>query len=255
MPPCRISRRRVVLGGLGAMLVPLYGCGGGAGEAALFAPFFVFAFEGVVDRRLVDVSFAPDSTSGTTSGRFDPANSVINMSDANGGNFFSSSFSGSFQERSMHIVLQTAQAPLVSEYDGVFTAQDTIVLTPSGAAGASITVRRNENDSFLPRLTGDWSGQDAAGAAWLLRLATEPPGSDEATVLLTGSEMPGTAAEAPLTGYASIRYIELTITRAGGVQVRLTGVLEPTGKPPPPGEPQITETIRFDGGGSLTRVL
>lgn len=257
--PFGISRRRVVLGAAALAAWPLGGCGGGAAVAqALYAPFFVFAFEGVVGRRRVNVAFTPDAAStDQPSGDFDPDNSFISVSDPNDAGFFvNSNFSGTFDERDMQITLAAPQAPLVASYAGRFTDDETVVLTPAGgAAGATITVRRNRNDSFLPTLTGDWTGEDASGAAWQVRLDTEPPNSDfDATVLLVGSEVLAAAAAVPLTGYASIRYIELVIERADG-DVVLTGTLEPSAVPPAQGDPQVTETIVFDGGGSLRRVV
>src|SRR6185295_3081980 len=76
-----VSRRQLLVGGAAATLVlPLAGCGGGT--ELLFAPFFVFAFQGVVERLIVNASFTPDSaSSGKSSGRFDPANSFINLRD------------------------------------------------------------------------------------------------------------------------------------------------------------------------------
>lgn len=250
-----VSRRRLVLGGASlAISAPLLGCGG----AELFVPFFVFAFQGVVDRKIVNVSFSPDSTSsGQSNGRFDAGNCFINVRDPSDGNFFvSSNFEGSFNGRELQLMLQAAQPPLASAYTGYFSEEDTVVLTPAaGLAGASITVRRNQNNSFLPTLSGDWSGQDSGGVGWLLHLDTQPLNQDgDATVLLVGTELRGAAAAVPLLGYASIRYIELSIARASGA-VLLTGRLDPDPTPPPAGTPQTTTTITWAAGGALRRVI
>lgn len=253
--PCDRHARRALLRAGGAALLaplvaPLAGCGG---AAVAFAPFFPFTFQGVVDRRVVAVTFSPDDASnGKTSGRFETVNCFINVRDAAGASA-GSNFSGSFDGRALEITLVTPPAPLAAVYDGEFVEDDTVLLTPRGG-GAAITVRRNTNDRFLPTLTGDWSGQDASGLAWRLRLDTEPLNSDaDATVLLVGTELRGGAAAVALQGYASIDFIELRIARAGGTAV-LTGTLVPAAAPPPAGEPQRTETIRFDGGGTLQRV-
>lgn len=89
-----------------------------------------------------------------------------------------------------------------------------------------------------------------------MRLETDPNSdANNATVLLTGTEKRGLRPEVPLTGYASVRYIELDIERAGGT-VRLTGALQPGSAPPQPGVAQTTATITFEGpdGGNLRRV-
>lgn len=247
-----VSRRQVVFASAAAGL-PLLGCGG---AEALFAPFFVFSFQGVIGRQIVNISFTPDFASvDKPSGSFDTINSFINVRDPVNGNFFvSTNFSGSFNGRSLQITLAAPQAPLAVTYTAQFTEDDTVVLSPAGVGGTPITVRRNQNDSFLPMLTGDWAGSDAGGAAWRLRLDTVPVGGDNnATVLLAGNERLGAAAAVPLLGYASIYFIELNIARAGG-SVRLTGTLNPSSAPVQTGVPQVTETISFAGGGSLRRV-
>ena len=253
--PGGISRRRVVLGSTAAGLtLPLLGCGGGT--EILFAPFFVFAFQGVADRKILNVSFSPDSASqGQTRGSFDAQNSFINVRDpVNAGQSFGTNFRGSFDGRDLQITVEAPQPPLSAAYVGRFTDNDTVVLSPTSGAGETIAVRRNENDSFLPMLTGDWTGTDADGVAWQMRLDTEPANSDfEATVLLVGTELRGPSAAAPLLGYASVRYIELSIARASGNRI-LTGTLVPSSVAVPAGTPQVTETIAFSGGGTLRRV-
>lgn len=256
--PYRLSRRKVVLGGVAAMtaavVVPLSGCGGAAAVVA-FAPFFSFTFQGVVERKIVSVSFNPPSKD-QVSGRFDP-NSNFNVSDRKG-NDFSSNFEGSFNGREMQLEKFTnAKAPLAPGYRGLFTEDRTIVLTPADPSRATITLRLDhQTERFLPTLTGNWGGVDSTGAPWILRLETDPTSdADNATVLLKGTEKRGLAPEVPLTGYASVRYIELDTVRAG-TPVRLTGTLNPSATPPQPGVAQTTATITFEGpnGGSLRRV-
>ena len=248
-----ISRRHVVLGSAAAALaVPLVGCGG----AALFAPFFVFTFVGVVDRKIVSVSFSPPNRDLPT-GVID-LQSFISVRDPKNNAFFvSSNFDGSFNGRDLQIRLLIPLAPLAPQYNGEFVEDGTIVLTPTAPGPLPITVRIDrqdpQEDRFLPALTGDWVGTDASNAPWRLSLANDPasdPG--EAVVLLAGKEAPGSAQEALLSGYASVRYIELDIARAGG-SAKLKGTLQADPSKRVVGTPQVTATISFEGGGTLRR--
>lgn len=250
-----ISRRHVVLGGAAAALaVPLVGCGG----AALFAPFFTFAFVGVVDRKIVSMNFSPQTTD-QSSGRFDLGSS-INVSDPKSIVLsITSFFDGSFNGRDMLIALATPLAPLAPKYSGVFVEDGTLVLTPTVAGPLPITVRIDrqvtQETRFLPGLTGDWVGTDANNAPWKLSLETDPPNPTlpgEPAMLLAGKEAPGTAQEALLSGYASVHYIELDIARAGGT-VKLKGALQSDPSKPVVNGPQVTVTITFEGGGTLRR--
>ncbi len=246
--PHALQRRQVVLAGLAmAAGLPLAGCGGGA--AVLFAPFFEFGFEGVIDRRLVTMSFSPQ-TRDQTSGNFD-ANSIINVSGPP--NFVSSTFSGSFNGRDMQLTLATPEAPLVVSYNGRFTFDDTILLTPRLGGASAFTVCRNDLGAFVPSLAGSWVGNDGAGNALRWSFAVDPSTpNDQTTVLLTGTETRGTAAAVAIIGHASVRHLELVISRVGG-PVRVTGRLQESATPPPAGNPRTTATIQIDGGGSLTR--
>ena len=250
----RLSRRKVVLGGVAAAaVVPLSGCGGAAAVVA-FAPFFSFTFEGVVERKIVSVSFNPPSAN-QLSGRFDSSSSM-NVRDPKNNNFsVRSTFEGSFNERQLQLTLANASPPLAAKYSGLFTEDRTIVLTPvltpADARREPITLRLDhQTERFLPTLTGDWEGLDSTGAPWILRLETDPNSdAGNATVLLKGTEKRGLAPEVPLTGYASVRYIELDTVRAG-IPVRLTGTLNPNATPPQQGVAQTTATITFDGADS-----
>ena len=247
---CTFSRRQVVLGGVAATLVaPLGGCGG----AALFAPFFTFTFGGVVDRQIVSVAFFPDANSvNQPSGRFDSSNIFVSGFQ----NPFK--FSGTFDGRDLQFAVVGATAPLGDTYRGHFIEDDTIVLTPSNVKFKPITVRLDDQTivdnrfvkRFVPTLTGDWTGKDANGADWALRLDTNPLDNDagNATVLLVGTETLGPAAGTALLGYASVHYIELDIG-----PLHLTGTLQAGPTPPKAGDPQVTATINFKGGGSLQR--
>lgn len=249
-----VSRRHVVLGSAAAALAaPLFGCGGGA---VLFAPFFVFSFVGVVDRKIVSVSFSPPNRDQST-GVFD-LQSFISVRDPRDNAFFvSSNFDGSFNGRDLQMALTTPLAPLAPRYSGVFVEDGTLVLTPTVSGPRPITVRIDkqnpQEDRFLPTLTGEWVGTDANNAPWRLSLANDPasdPG--EAVVLLTGQEAPGTAQQAVLSGYASVHYIELDIARSAG-NVKLKGTLQADPSKRVVGTPQATATITFEGGGTLRR--
>lgn len=245
-----VSRRKVVLGSFAVAVaatstLPLGGCGG----AALFAPFFTFTFGGVVDRQIVSVAFFPDANSvNQPSGRFDSSNIFVSGFP----NPFK--FSGTFDGRDMQFTVVGATAPLGNTYGGHFIEDDTIVLTPSNLKLKPITVRLDNQSTtekrFVPTLTGDWAGKDANGADWALRLDTDPLNNDagNATVLLVGTETLGPSAGAALLGYASVHYIELDIGA-----LHLTGTLQAGPTPPNAGDPQVTATINFKGGGSLQR--
>ena len=246
---CGVSRRKVVLGSFAvavtaASTLPLSGCGG----AALFAPFFTFTFGGVVDRQIVSVAFFPDAKSvNQPSGRFDSSNISVSNVPFN--------FSGTFDGRDMQLTVVGATVPLGNAYSGHFIEDDTIVLTPSNLNLKPITVRLDNQTTaekrFVPTLTGDWTGKDANGADWALRLDTDPLNNDagNATVLLVGTETLGPAAGTALMGYASVHYIELDIGA-----LHLTGTLQAGPTPPNAGDPQVTATINFKGGGSLGKV-
>jgi len=245
---CMLSRRHLIVAGAGSLAWPLAGCGGGA---LAYAPFLQFAFEGVLQRRFVNLSFSPPTTT-ATSGKFDDT-SQINVNDPTGvAAFVSSTFTGSFEDRDMKLRLQTPAAPLAPSYVGRFTDDETVRLTPDDRSFETFSVRRNENDAFLPTLTGNWVGEDAQGRPWTMRLDTVPAFDDaEATVLLEGTEVFAGVAGATL-GYASVHYIELDVTR-GGNAMRLTGVLRPDPVRRSDSNPnaRVTGTIAFDGGGSL----
>lgn len=124
LPLHGVSRRQVVLGTVvAAAVAPLAGCGG----AALFAPFFTFNFDGTVDGQAVSISFQPDDASvNQSSGRF---RATSNMTVNNLLPEFR--FFGDFNGRNMTLTLIGALAPLATNYDGVFTDDNTVALTPT----------------------------------------------------------------------------------------------------------------------------
>lgn len=246
---CTFSRRQVVLGGVAATLVaPLGGCGG----AALFAPFFIFTYEGVVglnaaDRKIVTVNFFPQSKD-QTSGLFE-AGAKIKVLNNDRTPFVDSTFKGTFDGRDLKFNLDTAKTPLATNYLGRFNEDFKIDLTPVESGFDSITIRLADG-SFIPQLTSSW--QDASGALTLI-LSTDPltDDTDKATVLLTGLETRATGPAVKLSGYANVHYIELA--RPDGT--RLVGTLQPSSTPVKPTDPpQTTATITFEGGAVLRRV-
>lgn len=261
------TRRKVVLSGASiatlAAGIPLAGCGGGAlvpalapGGLASFAPFFVFTYLGVVERKIISVNFLRDQASaGKNSGNFETSKIRVDNNQPN-------DFSGSFKERELEITIVQPLAPLATRYTGLFTEDETILMTPVGAGRLPFTLRLDRIDPlatrFIPALTGKWTGQDANNVPWTLLLATEPVNNDplndpgDPTVLLTGTETLGNAPLVPLLGHASIRYLEIDITRASG-KVLLTATLQSASGPPPAGQPLTTATIVFKGGGSLRK--
>lgn len=240
-------RRRLLLGACGAGAgALLHGCGGGS--ELLFAPIFVFSYVGVVDRRLVSVNFQTTGVAADgASGRFDETQASISITDPLGTDFHSHALSGDFDNRNLRIAVASPLSPLVARYQGRFVDGDTVTFTPEGP-GIAFSVHRNENNRFLPALSGDWVGTDAAGQPWRLSLATEPAGNDgAAAVLLTGTEQRGTGAPVPLQGHAAVDSLRLDIPRAGG-SVALEATLSSAGP-----APQTTQVINFAGGGSLRR--
>ena len=172
-----------------------------------------------------------------------------------------SNFDGDLNGRDLLIKLVTLLAiplaPLAPRYSGVFVEDGTIVLTPTVPGPLPITVRIDrqnpQEDRFLPALTYDWVGTSANNAPWRLRLVNDPAGDPgEAVVLLAGKEAPGTAQETLLSGYASVRYIEMDIARAGG-SAKLKGTLQADLSERVAGTPQVTAVISFEGGGTLCR--
>ena len=133
-PTDGMSRRHVVFGATAAAVASLAGCGG----AASFAPFFTFNFVGTVDGQEVSISFQPDDASaGQSSGRF-AATSNMNVTNLpRQVNFF-----GTFDGRTMTLTLIAALAPLATNYDGVFTDDNTVALTTTQADRRSFVVRR-----------------------------------------------------------------------------------------------------------------
>ena len=123
LPLHGVSRRQVVLGTVvAAAVAPLAGCGG----AALFAPFLTFLFDGTVDGQAVIISFQPDAASvGQSSGRF-ARTSNMNVDTLPEFKFF-----GTFDGRNMKLEVEGASAPLAARYDGVFTDDNTVALTPT----------------------------------------------------------------------------------------------------------------------------
>ena len=261
------TRRKVVLSGASIATLaagfPLAGCGGGAVVAALapgglasFAPFFFFTHLGVVERKIVSVSFFPDQAStGTTSGNFATSNISVDNNTYN--------FTGTFKERELDITVVQPLAPLANRYTGLFTDDETIVMTPVGPGRLPFTLRLDRIDPvatrFIPALTGKWTGLDANNVPWSLALQAVDPVNNtpqanpgEPTVLLTGTETLGNAPPVQLLGYASIRYLEIDITRASG-KVQLTATLQSASTPPTAGQPLTTATIAFKGGGSLRK--
>lgn len=243
-------RRRLLLAGCGAgagaLLLPLHGCGGGS--ELLFAPIFVFSYVGVLERRIVSVNFQTTGVAADgASGRFDETQASISVRNPLGAEFESHLLSGDFSNRTLRITVASPLPPLVARYQGRFVDGDTVAFTPEGP-GSAFSVHRNENNRFLPALSGDWLGTDAGGQPWRLSLATDPAGNDgEAAVLLVGTEQRGTAAPVPLQGHAAVDSLHLDIQRAGG-SVALEAVLSSTGP-----VPQTTQAITFAGGGSLRR--
>lgn len=144
------SRRTLLLGAASvAVTRVLVGCGGGA---ELFVPFFVFNFAGDIGTDNVSMTFGPDAASRCKAqGQFAGGGaSFINVFTANG--TVSSGFTGMFNGRELNIVLDTPQDPLAAQYDGHFTDDPTLVLTPVGG-GATITVVRNgaRDESLCPK--------------------------------------------------------------------------------------------------------
>lgn len=134
----KLSRRSMLLGSVAVGATSQCACGGGGGTEDSFAPFFVNIFGAVIGSIAVKVNFFPDTASnGQPSGNFDPTQSIIKFGPSSdlSNITFSANFKGSFNRRAMTLtLLPDAMNPrpqlLAAAYSGVFTNNDTIVLTP-----------------------------------------------------------------------------------------------------------------------------
>jgi hypothetical protein len=113
------------------------------------------------------------------------------------------------------------------------------------SGGTTLTLRRS-GGSFIANVTATWTGNDASGAAWVVKL-DYAPGYDSTswTFLTQGSELLN-GVTSSVTGYVSNRYIELHIARA-------TGAVVLTGQFPESSGTVNGDLMEFDAGGSLMR--
>lgn len=241
---------------LAAMLAALAACGGGGGDSGGgLTPFFEFAFEGVTatatnTRLTVNLAFFTRNVSADKkTGEFDTA-SRISVTDYSGDQPTTSAatLSGTFSGSNMTLNVTPEPGGTYSfptQYQGTFTDADTVRLTPATGGGASITLRRNDN-TFIPAVTGNWSGQSTSGQPWLIQLRTDSKFTDDssATVFLTGTEVLG-GQFSRITGHANVHAIVLDIQRPGGT-MQVTGNLTAnTGK--------FTTSMTLGNSQALTR--
>lgn len=267
-----IRRRPILLVGLAASGAiafggPLAGCGG---AAALVVPFFTFQFVAVTTvngtRAFAFVNLNPDTASrDKSSGSFDRDNSNIRFQNPlTGAQIASSPVSGTFDQRSLRLVVAQPGAPLAPAYDGTFVADDSLQLTPvpSGAATTPALTFMRADQSFVPDLfRSAWAGSDSAGRSRRSTFASVTDingnpvfGGDDTTVLFTGTDVVAGLPNGIVTGFANMRQIELTITRPGQQPVTQRGVLNPPGVTPPTLFTPVPATeIVFEDGSRLRR--
>jgi hypothetical protein len=245
---CR-SLQGWLIAGLAAAVASFAGCGGGGGGAESSISDFSNTFQGFVpslgvgpDAQQVNLNLFPDSASqNMPSGSFDASISALRL--YNGATAVTSdpaTVSGTFSGTSFVINLTNPQPTIASSYNGHFSEADTMVLT---GGGTTLTLRRS-GGSFIANVTATWTGNDASGAAWVVKL-DYAPGYDSTywTFLTQGSELLN-GVTSSVTGYVSNRYIELHIARA-------TGAVVLTGQFPESSGTVNGNLMEFDAGGSL----
>jgi Tol biopolymer transport system component len=200
------------------LLVACGGGGDGGDVADSIIENFSNSFDGVDSQsQLVSLLLFPDQASANkVSGTFDATRSTLIIYYP--GNTTTPSVnvvvSGMFNGSSLSLTLANPPVPLAANYTGKFTDADTITL--SGSSG-SLTLRRS-GGSFTASVSGSWTGSDANGAAWYVQLAQTASVASNQTFLVTGTELLN-GITSPVTGYVSVRYVELHIARSGGTVV------------------------------------
>jgi len=143
------SRRRCVLGALGAALVGplagLTGCGGGT--ELLFVPFISFTFDGTSKGATISFFLSPaGGSSCVASGRFEFSRVTV----TEGGVSTQFDVSGSFDGRDMSLTIANPPAVLAAAYQGRFIDDATVTLTPVGGGTAFNVTRTGDRPASCP---------------------------------------------------------------------------------------------------------
>lgn len=221
-------------------LLALTGCGGGGGGGGGIDSTianFSNTFDGVDStNQLVSLFVIQDQASmNQHSGSFDASRSRITVNNND------IPVSGTFSGSSLMLTLTNPPAPLASSYSGTFSDPDTIVLNGSGG---TLTLRRS-GGTFTASVPGSWTGTDSTGAAWYVQFGRGTALASNQTFLLTGAELRN-GITAPVSGYVSVRYVELHIARSSG-EVIMKGQF-------PISSGNVNgDLITLDPGGSLAR--
>ncbi len=186
--------------------------GGSGGGSAGGNPNFGNAFDGVDNSgRFVQIFLARDPSSQTSpSGSFDASNSRVSISAANNfANLTNQQVSGTFSGDTFSLSVVGG----TTRYAGRFVDPDVVELTPVGSS-TKYVVTRNVNDQFAPRLSSIWTFAVAPQRSLQLR-----PSSgffdDAVTLRFEGTEFDN-GTTSPVTGYASVSRVILTIQRTSG---------------------------------------
>lgn len=231
---------------LACLLLVACGGGGAGGDVSdSIIENFTNSFDGVDSQgQLVSLLLFPDAAStNQISGTFDATRSTLVIYYP--GNTTTPSVnvavSGTFNGSSLSLTLASPPVPLATNYTGKFSDADTIMLNGSGG---SLTVRRS-GGSFTASVSGSWTGSDANGAAWYVQLAQIASVASNQTFLVAGTELLN-GITSPVTGYVSVRYVELHMARSSGTVVV-------TGQFPNSSGSVNGNAISFTPTGSLAR--
>jgi Tol biopolymer transport system component len=228
-------------------LATLSGCGGGGGGGvgSSVIPDFTNTFQGFdAQSERISLTVFPDTASqNQMSGTFDATQSGLTVYV---GTTMTTSptvpVSGTFSGNTFVLNLTNPPPPLASTYNGTFSDLDTMVLT---GTGSTLTLRRS-GGNFTANAAGTWTGQDPFRSFWLIQLGLGAGyDSTDQTFLIQGAELLN-GVTSSVTGYVSVRYVELHIARA-------TGTVVVTGQFPSSSGTVNGDSLLFGSGGSLAR--
>ena len=246
-----LTRRTALLAGSGGAALALAGCGGG--ELALVVPYITFFFfQGVVTdaggtARVVSLNLNVTNVfTDKATGNHDAPK--VSLADTIGGSFVSFEASGSFSGSSLSLNVLTATAPLATAHQGEFVEPDTIVLTPLPSGPPVIRLVRVDNSFRRALDASTWAGTDANQEPWTIHLFLNPRFSKDATELLIDDDVLSGLTNGTIKGYATMRRLEITVTRGGAAAVALSGRFGPSGTTPPGNDFAPATTLVFTDG-------
>lgn len=251
----RVARSTCILGRIlqilaFACLLILSACGGGGGSQFGDAPSspgfspggdanYTFGFEGVDDQgRMVRMNLFQSST--TMTGTFTDGSNLSFSSATDFQVFSQQDVTGSYDAHGFTVTVTASGAG----YQGIFVSTDVVHLTAPGSTQPIVLVR-NSNGQFVPHMSDVWSF--TGGTPHRLQLGRVQPDSTDGdtTVQVQGTEILS-GVSAPVSGYASVSHVHLTIARSTGT-VSLDGFFAAAGS----GWDQ--NTIVFGDGSTMVR--